>query len=116
MKKKISIVLVILLVMAAALSVKAHAAESNQRVIDDQTGISITDITPREENEDETKDYKVSSYYPIEVKTAKEYGVQLLVKTFLVPEDTNPQALLEKNLTRRGVSYEVSDILFRELL
>ena len=71
MKKKISIVLVILLVMAAALSVKAHAAESNQRVIDDQTGISITDITPREENEDETKDYKVSSYYPIEVKTAK---------------------------------------------
>ena len=48
MKKKISIVLVILLVMAAALSVKAHAAESNQRVIDDQTGISITDITPRE--------------------------------------------------------------------
>ena len=115
MKKKISIVLVILLVMAAALSVKAHAAESNQRVIDDQTGISITDITPREENEDETKDYKVSSYYPIEVKTAKEYGVQLLVKTFLVPEDTNPQALLEGDLTRRGTAYEVSDILRQDL-
>lgn len=43
MKKKISIVLVILLVMAAALSIKAHAAESHQAVIDtagDQTSIS----------------------------------------------------------------------------
>ena len=118
MKKKISIVLVILLVMAAALSIKAHAAESHQAVIDtvgNQTSISITDITPGEEKEDETKDYKVGSYYPIEIQTAEDNGVQLLVKTFLVPEGTDPQALIEKDLTRRGVSYEVSDILYQEL-
>ncbi len=118
MKKKIGIVMVILLVMAAALSVRAHGSESPQAVISaggENTCISITDITPREEKEDETKDYKAGSYYPTQVQTAEDHGVQLLVKTFLVPAGTDPQTLIQGDLTRRGVGYEVSDILRREL-
>lgn len=121
MKKKVGIALVFLLVMAVALSVKAHAADSPQTVIStngDKTSISITDITPREDEKDEKsvqKNYTVGSYYPIEVQTAEDHGVQLLVKTFLVPTGTDPQTLIEGDLTRRGISYEVSDILCQEL-
>ena len=118
MKKKLGIALTLLLVAAAVLSIRAHAAESPQTVIStsgENTGISITDITPREEKEDETKNYKAGSYYPVQVQTAEDHGVQLLVKTFLVPAGTDPQTLIEENLTRRGVGYEVSDILCREL-
>lgn len=120
-KKKVGITLVFLLVMAVALSVKAHAADSPQATIDTSgsgTSISITDITPREDERNEKsaqKNYTVGSYYPIEVQTAEDHGVQLLVKTFLVPEGTNPQTLIEGDLTRRGISYEVSDILCQEL-
>jgi len=121
MKKKIGIALAVLLVMAVALSIKAHAEESPQAVIDTEgskTSISITDITPREDEENETdeqKTYTVSSYYPIEVQTAEDHGIQLLVKTFLVPTNTDPQTLVEGDLTRRGIAYEPSDILRREL-
>lgn len=121
MKKKAGIALVFLLVMAVALSVKAHAADLPQTVIaadGENTSISITDITPREDEKDEKneqKNYTVGSYYPTQVQTAEDHGVQLLVKTFLVPADTDPQALIEGDLTRRGVSYEVSDILRQEL-
>lgn len=121
MKKKIGIALAVLLVMAVVLSIKAHAEESPQAVIDTEgskTSISITDITPREDEENETdeqKTYTVSSYYPIEVQTAEDHGIQLLVKTFLVPADTDPQTLVEGDLTRRGIAYEPSDVLRREL-
>ncbi len=121
MKKKISIALAVLLVLSVALSITAHAADSPQAVIDTEQGktsISITDITPREDKENEKaqqKTYTVSSYYPIQVQTFEEGGLRLLAKTFLVPEDTAPQALIEGDLTRRGTSYEVSDILRREL-
>lgn len=120
-KKKIGIALVFLLVMAVALSIKAHAADFPQTVISangENASISITDITPREDEKDEKneqKNYTVGSYYPIEVQTAEDHGVQLLVKTFLVPEGTDPQTLIEGDLTRRGVSYEVSNILCQEL-
>ena len=122
MKKKIGIALALLLVLAMTLSVTAHGAESPQAVIgngDDETTISITDITPREgenkeDSENDTKNYTVSSYYPVSVQTAEEGGVQLLVKTFLVPPDTAPTELIEKDLTRRGVAYEATDILRQE--
>ena len=87
-EKKVGIALVFLLVMAVVLSVKAHAADSPQTVIStngDKTSISITDITPREDEKDEKntqKNYTVGSYYPIEVQTAEDHGMQLLVKTF----------------------------------
>ena len=79
--------------------------------------ISITDITPREEQEqeDETESSFQTGYYPIAIETAEDAGVRLLVKTFLVPEGTDPQALIEESLTRRGITYQVSDILMREL-
>ncbi len=66
--------------------------------------ISITDITPREEQEqeDETESSFQTGYYPIAIETAEDAGVRLLVKTFLVPEGTDPQALIEESLTRRG--------------
>ena len=122
MKKKICIALALLLVLAMTLSVTAHATEPSQAIAgsgDDGTAISITDITPREgenkeDSKDETKGYTVSSYYPVSVQTAEEGGVQLLVKTFLVPPDTAPTELIEKDLTRRGVAYEAIDILRQE--
>ncbi len=123
MKKKIGMMLVVLLAVAVVLSVSAHAAEPPQAVVadgDSGTTISITDITPREaENEEDTqneaKNYTVGSHYPVSVQTSEEGGVRLLVKTFLVPEDAAPQGLIEEGLTRRGIAYEVTDILRREL-
>jgi len=116
MKKKISIALAVLLVMAVALSIRAHATEIGSS--EGGTTIAITDITPREDEKDETtlqKNYTVGSYFPVQVQTAEDHGVQLLVKTFLVPEGTDPQTLVEGDLTRRETSYEVSDILRREM-
>ena len=122
MKKKVGMTLAALLAAAVVLSVTAHGAEPPQAVIgsgDGGTAISITDITPREgenkeDSENDTKNYTVGSYYPVSVQTAEEGGVQLLVKTFLVSEDTDPQTLVEKDLTHRGVAYEATDILRQE--
>lgn len=114
MKKKITIAFVLLLVLAAVLSITAHAAEPPQAA----TTISITDTTPREDDGDERENansYTVGSYYPIEVQTAEDNGIRLLVKTFLVSPDTNPQALIQYDLERRGVTYEPTDILRQEI-
>lgn len=105
--------------MAAGLGTTAFAEEP-QTVVNTENGgasISITDITPREEQEqeDETESSFQTGYYPIAIETAEDAGVRLLVKTFLVPEGTDPQALVEESLTRRGITYQVSDILLREL-
>ena len=103
--------------MAVGLGTTAFAEEP-QTVVNTGNGsasISITDITPREEQEDETKSSFQTGYYPIAIETAEDAGVRLLVKTFLVPEGTDPQALIEESLTRRGITYQVSDILLREL-
>ena len=122
MKKKIGIALALLLALAMTLSVTAHATEPSQAIAgsgDGGTAISITDITPREgenkeDSEDETKGYTVGSHYPVSVQTAEEGGVRLLVKAFLVPPDTDPQTLVEGDLTRQGVAYEATDILRQE--
>lgn len=103
--------------MAAGLSTTAFAEEP-QTMVDTENGgasISITDITPREEQEDETESPFQTKYYPIAVKTTEDMGVRLLVKTYFVPKGTDPQALVEEGLTRRGAAYQVSDILMREL-
>lgn len=103
--------------MAVGLGTTAFAEEP-QTVVNTENGgasISITDITPREEQEDETESSFQTGYYPIAIETAEDAGVRLLVKTFLVPEGTDPQALIEESLTRRGITYQVSDILLREL-
>ena len=118
MKKKFTIGLVLILVMAAVLSITAHAADPSQTDQSGGTTISITDITPREDGENEkqkAENYTVGSYYPIEVETAEDHGIQLLVKTFLVPSDTNPQTLIQTDLIRRGIAYEPSDILRQEI-
>lgn len=121
MKKKVGMMLAALLAAAVVLSVTAHAAEPPQAAIgsgDGGTTISVTDITPREDEEHEQKkeqDYTVGSHYPVAVQTTEEGGIRLLVKTFAVSEDTDPQTLVEGNLTRRGVNYEVTDILRRDL-
>lgn len=122
MKKKIGMMLVALLAAAMVLSVTAHAVESPQAVVvggDGGATISVTDITLREENEEdsgnETKSYTISSHYPVAVQTSEEGGIRLLVKTFAVPEDTDPQTLVEGELTRRGIAYKVTDILRRDL-
>lgn len=117
-KKKIGIALVFLLVLAVALSVKAHADDSPQTIIDtngDKIGTSVIDITSNEEEMHGEKDYKYGGHYPVDVRTTKEQGISLLVKSFLVPADTDPRTLIEGDLIRRGISYEVSDILCQEL-
>jgi hypothetical protein len=82
----------------------------------DNIGITITDITPREERNSETQNaYAAGGYFPLQIQTAEDEGVRLLIKTFVVPQDTPPQALIQEGLTRRGVEYQVSDILRREL-
>ncbi len=117
MSKKIAALAACILVLTASTAV--YAAEVPETIIEETgsgTSISITDITPREEDADETKGpLTYGSYYPAEIQTAEEDGVKLLVKTFVVPEGTSPQVLIEEGLTRRGVEYEVSDILRREL-
>ena len=118
MKKKITIGLVLILVMTAILSVTAHAADLPQATQSGGTTISITDITPREDGENEkqkAENYTVGSYYPIEVETAEDHGIQLLVKTFLVPSYTDPQTLIQTDLIRRGIAYEPTDILRQEI-
>lgn len=104
MVKKITAVLACIIAVTASTAV--YAAETPQTVIDENssgTSISITDITPREEEADEAKEqYTTGSFYPVEIQTAEEAGTRLLVKTFVVPEGTNPQVLIEKGLTRRG--------------
>ena len=112
-------VLLLACLMAVGLSTTAFAEEP-QTVVNTENGgasISITDITPREEQEqeDETESSFQTGYYPIAIETAEDAGIRLLVKTFLVPEGTDPQALVEESLTRRGITYQVSDILLREL-
>lgn len=112
-------VLLLACLMAVGLSTTAFAEEP-QTVVNTENGgasISITDITPREEQEqeDETESSFQTGYYPIAIETAEDASVRLLVKTFLVPKGTDPQALIEESLTRRGITYQVSDILLREL-
>ena len=102
-------VLLLACLMAVGLSTTAFAEEP-QTVVNTENGgasISITDITPREEQEqeDETESSFQTGYYPIAIETAEDAGVRLLVKTFLVPEGTGPQALIEESLTRRGITY-----------
>ncbi|WP_066456605.1 hypothetical protein [Anaerotruncus rubiinfantis] len=81
----------------------------------DQT-IAITDVTPADGAEpSKNKNYMVGDYYPIEVRTAMDGNAQLVIKTFLVPPDVPASALIEDNLVRRGVEYEVSDVLRREV-
>ena len=122
MRKKF--VPVVAVLMALAMSVTAFAAEQPQTVIGTEDGgatITITDITPREDETDEQKEkqsangFKVGSYYPVEIQTAEDNGYQLLVKTFIVPQGVSPEALIEEALIRRGVQYQVSDVLRREL-
>lgn len=110
--------------MALFMSVTAFAAEQPQTIIkadDNGASITIKDITPGEEVTDEqkeilvTENFKVGSSYPVEIQTAEDNGYRLLVKTFIVPQGTDPQTLIEEGLTRRGVEYQVCDVLRREL-
>ncbi len=120
MKKTVTAIVVAALTLS--LSVGAYANDQAQTVIESEengTSISIVDITPREEekeiHEKAQRDYTVGSFYPIEIQTAEDNGYRLLVKSFLVPQGTDPQTLIEEELVRRGVEYRVSDILRKEL-
>ena len=65
--------------MAVGLSTTAFAEEP-QTVVNTENGgasISITDITPREEQEDETESSFQTRYYPIAIETAEDAGVHI---------------------------------------
>lgn len=103
-------------ILAMALPMAVYAEEPPQTGGGFETSITISDITPREEKRDEAQgSLSAGGWYPAEVKTTEEDGVRLVIKTFVVPQDTSPQALVEEGLTRRGIEYRVSEILRREL-
>ena len=120
-KKKVGIALVFLLVMAVALSVKAHAADSPRQP---STPAGAEPVFPsptsppgrtRGMKRAHRKTTPSAATTPSRSRPQRTMVYSLLVKTFLVPEGTNPQTLIEGDLTRRGISYEVSDILCQEL-
>jgi len=78
---------------------------------EDGVAITITDITPQISNFDGT----LSDYLPLDVQTKTEDGVKLLVKTYEVPPDVTPQALIEQGLTRNGVEYTLREVLRQTL-
>ena len=55
----------------------------------------------------------MGNFYPIEIQTAEEDGIRLLVKTFLVPQGTDPAALVEEGMTR-GVAHFAYKTALRE--
>lgn len=53
------------------------------------------------------------SYYPLEIRTVSEDGEKLVMKTYEVPSGMNPQRLVEEDIEKNGIPYELRDILKR---
>jgi len=72
--------------------------------------IIVTDVTGQTQNAG-----ALSGILPQDVEIRTEAGIDLLVKTFEVPPDTDPSALTEQNLERGGVEYILREITKRTL-
>lgn len=72
--------------------------------------ISVSDVAP-----DDTADAKLPEFLPLDVQVKMEDGVKLLVKTYEVTSDVEPQQLVEQNPIRGGVEYMLRETLREEL-
>ena len=69
-------------ILAMALPMAVYAEETPQADGGFGTSISITDITPREDETDEAQgNLATRNRYPVEVQATEENGVRLLIKT-----------------------------------
>jgi hypothetical protein len=80
------------------------AAESIQA--EDNTVIAISDMS---------QTAALPAFLPLDVQMKSEDGVKLLVKTYEVSPDVEPQELMESGLTRNGTEYTLREVL-REIL
>jgi hypothetical protein len=76
------------------LSVTVYAAEPV---------VTVVDIIGQQEN-------SLPQFAPTDIQTTVENGVALLLKTFEVAPDVNPDRLIESGVTQDGVEYELRDI------
>lgn len=110
MRNRLTPVLAAVLLLTA-MTVPVHAADSGGSTITVIDGITQTGG----EEEKLASGYATDlNYFPVEVQTTVEDGQKLIVKTFEVPSGTSPQELVEQNLQRGGLRYEVRDILKKE--
>jgi hypothetical protein len=92
------------LLAALLMATPVCAAENVQT--EDNTVIAISD-TPQPT--------ALPAFFPLDVQMKTEDGVKLLVKTYEVSPDVEPQELFEYGLTRNGTEYILREIL-REVL
>ncbi|MDL2232055.1 hypothetical protein LJC63_00555 [Ruminococcaceae bacterium OttesenSCG-928-L11] len=107
MRKLVSIIFATLLV-----TTNVYAADMSDSVeTESGTVVIVTDITPQ------TDDTAVNlpEVLPLDVQMKTEDGVKLLVKTFEVSPDADPQRLIESGLTRNGTEYTLREILRQTL-
>jgi len=103
--------LIAILLAAMLLTANVCAAEPPAVQTEDGAAITITDITPQESAVDEA----LPEFLPLDVQMKTEDGVKLIVKTFEVASDVEPQRLIEQGLSRNGTDYTLREVL-REIL
>lgn len=104
----------VFLALAVACPITAYAAESSET--GEPGGVNIKDETISVLTAGGTYSETMqsgASYYPLEIRTVLEDGEKLIVKTYEVPSGVNPQQLVEDNIEKNGISYELRDILKR---
>lgn len=90
----------------------AYAAEPLGDVqADDGVSVTITDITPQ----DNGFEGELPKFLPLDITAKTEDGVKLLVKTYEVSGDVEPEDLVESGLEQNGVEYRLRDILHEAL-
>ena len=96
------------------LTVSVHAAESSEAIRgEDGATITVTDITPYISNFDGAipADGTLPDILPLDVQIKTEDGINLLVKTYEVPPDTDLNLLIEQRPERGGVEYTLREVL-----
>jgi hypothetical protein len=92
------------LLAALLMATPVCAAESIQT--DENTVVAISDVS---------QTAALPAFLPLDVQMKSEDGVKLLVKTYEVSPDVEPQDLMESGLTRNGTEYILREVL-REIL
>lgn len=113
MIKKIVPVFAVILALSCPLT--AFADEQNPQPGTEATYSGGITVISADNYQNAGEAYTGPQYYPVEIKTVTEDGEKLIVKTFEVPDDVNPQQLVEPKLERGGILYEARDILKRTI-
>lgn len=85
---------------------------SSITIHDGVTEIEGPQFTGEEQNSLQTTGQtKPTRYYPFEITNVDERGVLLVVKSYQIPADADPELLIEYDVERDGIIYEARDIL-----